>query len=395
MPHKSGIRVRISDTNPTPSYPTVKEIRRLVKDEEKLLKDWPKDAILKWTDAHFMCESCGLFYSTLSNLRRHSETHKDNHPCLKCPDCMNEFSRSDALIRHIRDFCPIARIAQSAARPISTGAMQAANEIINQASQTKRKRTFQWALTPIDTDIESSKPKKRRILKRQAVEIPLEGGVILDDPRGVPIPAPTPITDDDARRLEEMLEEEPSPPDAMQQNQKENRQEPEITLPDLEDPNWVEKFTEENPVTAEEDEWLEDLVRPKQYDPWSTEPEKSHTENIFDARSTPEPPPARLNALSSPVLPGTSKNNVQEMPPNDPCASTNNNPNERTPPLELKITLPRAPTENPELPDYVVTVVEENGTIPPWEFDKAFKNVMRSIQYDDEEYLVLDDLRDA
>ena len=56
---------------------------------------------------------------------------------------------------------------------------------------------------------------------------------------------------------------------------------------------------------------------------------------------------------------------------------------------------PESLEENPELPTYVVKITETHGSIPPWEIKRAYKNIMRTIVHDGEEYLVLDDLRDA
>ncbi len=166
MSELKKVRVRISDTKAPILFPTIRQIRKIVKDEKQLYKDWPEDAILKWNDDHsLMCEVCGLFYSNISNLRRHYVTHQEEREMahLKCPDCLKHFSRSDHLIRHLKEYCKIARISQSAVtRPTSAGAIQAANEVLNQATCSTKRKTFSWALTPVDLDIEITKPKRRR-----------------------------------------------------------------------------------------------------------------------------------------------------------------------------------------------------------------------------------------
>ncbi len=205
-------KVRITDSKPKICYPTVKEKRceqiKLVKERSEILKNWPKDALLKWTDKHLMCESCGLMFSNISNLRRHSKLHnKEEQATWRCPDCYIDLGiRYDNLQRHLRESCPIMKRKQAATKPTHPITIEAANNIILKASSTKKRQPMPWALTPIDLEIAPPKPKRcHRDNRISAADIPLNAKIILIDPRK--FCPPTPITDQDAKKLEQMLEE--------------------------------------------------------------------------------------------------------------------------------------------------------------------------------------------
>ena len=430
MSENKKVRVRITDSTPQPSFPTVKQIRRLVKDEKQLYKDWPHDAILKWTDQHsLMCEQCGLFYSNWSNLKRHYQTHEDTEKaCLKCPDCLKTYSRSDHLVRHIKEYCKIANPQTPQAKPISTGAILATNEVLNQATTSNKRKTFQWALKPLDLDIEISKPKRRRTVRRkQTVKIPLQSKCSLPDPR-----IPTPITDEDALLLEKMLEEQPSSseeqPSSSEEQPSSSQKQPgspqeqpsssqeqssssedkhedegkendsakltgEILFSNLDDPDWAVEFSNQHPVNEDDQQWIEDLLRPttpnKPEDPWAN-PQSAMDSNRKIQLTTGTPSQPNTDR------PGTSKNI------NPTVVENIDKRHASSPILQLNINMSagirgRSPSYNPydpALPEFLVQEAEVYGRIPPWELYSSMEQVMGTIWHDGEKYLVLDEYED-
>ncbi len=59
MAEKKCPNFRISKFTQPPAVLPLKIRRKLVKEEAELIKEWPKDAILKWQDWNLMCEYCG------------------------------------------------------------------------------------------------------------------------------------------------------------------------------------------------------------------------------------------------------------------------------------------------------------------------------------------------
>lgn len=422
MSQKKTFQVRITDSKPKICYPTVKERRReevrLVKEASEIYKHWPKDAYLKWSkqpDKHLMCEVCGLMFSNLSNLRRHSKLHTEAK--WQCPDCMKELGhRYDNFKRHLEETCPIMKIRRDAPKPTHPITIQAANQIILQASSTKKRQAKPWALTPIDLDIEPQKPKRRlrhRDNRITTAEIPLNAKVILVDPRKFcPV---TPVTDQDAKMLEKMLEENTEDTEAHETGSEAKPKTPEppnkvikdiISMPSLEtlfpepepttledtanqpvetqvsettefavtreilfsnitDRSLTEGFETTFRINEEQDDWLKDLVQPRpadNEDPWSVENYRPAdrkiplTTPVSDTAVTPQPSPK-----SVPVL---------------------------------EIHNPAPYPEDPAVPQYVYEEARK-GMIPPWEFQKSLRSVMKTITHNDEQFLVLDDLEDA
>ena len=430
MSQKSRIKVRITDSIPKPAFPTMKERRKLCKEESELLKHWPADAILKWDEEHLMCEFCGLFMSNLSNLRRHYNLHnRDNKECLKCPDCHREFFRSDNLIRHIKT-CKIKKMLDAPVISVHPSTLEAANAMCHQACQTKDRTTPAWALkqlVPLDLEIEGSKPRRRLTHKRKHnVVIPLESEVELVDPRSVTTNAHTPITDDDAKLIESMLKdnlpsETEATPSVKRQCTVEIPLESEVKLVDprgittsaltpvtnqganlkmikecqpekevmkVTDENqtgeilfsfpedWAETYVRHNPVTKEDIGWLEDLLEPK--------PGTSQNTLMIADRPKPTDPwaidTANLREHMNPA-----KNNPTILRPVDPWATKKQHSE-----ADLHIPLNRC-ENNSEVPDYLLKM-RPNETIPPWEFKAALKKIMRQ---NNEDSIMLDDIDDA
>ena len=140
----------------------------------------------------------------------------------------------------------------------------------------------------------------------------------------------------------------------------------EILFSNLTDNSLIEGFDTDINIDEEQDNWLKDLIQPRpadSSDPWA--------DNNYQ-------PQNRKIPLVTPVI-----NNTPEASPR------------RAPsPLHLEIRDPRPYPENPAIPEYVHEEAKM-GRIPPWEFHKSLRSVMKSIIHDNEQYLVLDDLADA
>ena len=197
-----------------------------MKEEAELIKEWPRDAILKWEDNNLMCEFCGLFIGNFSNLTRHKKMHnRESIASVRCPDCSKDFFRSDNLTRHIRHYCPIAKIQREAKKPASIGQTRATNEAIQLATTTSTWKQPQWTLIQLDLPIDMSNTRRRkRKPTKYTTVIPLQNNNPIKDPRG-PTPIPTPITDEDAMKLEKYLK--------IDTPQEESKVEPIITKPEI------------------------------------------------------------------------------------------------------------------------------------------------------------------
>ncbi len=291
MAEKSAVTVckaKISQIQPKPVVLPVKIRRKICKSEDELLKNWPRDAILKWDDFHVMCEICGVYCSNLSNLRRHQKIHNGEQlACLLCPDCNKKYSRADNLVRHIKDYCPVVRAREAAPRPVSAHSVYASNQIIQNAVQTKKFKTPAWALIPLDLPIDVEKPRKRsRIASKQTVNIPLTKKAALTNPR-----APTPITEDDVKLLESFLELDPEPQTS---NTSSSRTPVEIVFDSREKPETIQSEAHYE-VTKEDDEWLKGLLISDD-DPWKNQPVPTKEERKISLASnlcavTKRPPP--------------------------------------------------------------------------------------------------------
>ncbi len=99
------------------------------------------------------------------------------------------------------------KIQKAAKKPVSIGQTWATNEVISQATSSSSWKAPDWTLVPVDLPIDYNRTRKRKRAPREkTVKIPLKNTEPLTDPRG---PVPTPITDEDARMLEQFLEPEP------------------------------------------------------------------------------------------------------------------------------------------------------------------------------------------
>ncbi len=219
-----------------------------------------------WKDHNLMCEFCGIFCSNLSNLRRHKKMHfREGLACPKCPDCLKNFFRADNLVRNIKDYCPVWRLQEEAGKPTSIGQTIATNEVLQMATTSKYWTSPRWALVPLDLPIDVSRPRKRgRTPSKITKNIPLQNKQQLADPRG---PAPTPITDDDARMLEEYLESDTTNEAAMTGE----RPQGEILI-DLTEPESQNKSTDETLIDLTQSPVLPDVTSMKiQYNLSQTE----------------------------------------------------------------------------------------------------------------------------
>ncbi len=414
MSQQLKIKVRITDSQPKSIYPSVKQIRKLCKEEAELKKLWPEDAILKWDDHQQQCEFCGKFYSNLSNLRRHFNTHnKESLACLFCPECVKPFYRTDHLSRHLKENCHIIKGRKSTGRAPTFPAIQAANEVILMASQTKKRKTPEWAMIPIDTDIDSSKPRRRRtLMKKKTVPIPLSSKAKLPDPRGSMSTVSSPITDEDAALVEMMLEDLPSPRSKSAEDQEDLTHIPlcsKVTVPEPrgrmcnmtpitdEDAALVEMMLDDlpqliSPVTDK----VEDLTHIKASTP--EERGRACTEMITHEDEDAEPS-AEIVAFPQGTHIQTLSNqgrvlftNLNELidvevrtdvqpPTNKPPTHLYEDPwksNPESTKEERKIPL------ETELPPFITTVTDRPP--PPWEMKP------KMIQHNGEDYIVLDEL---
>ncbi len=319
--------------------------RRLVKEEAELIKQWPADAILKWTDHNLMCEFCGIFCSDLSNLRRHKKLHfEESLACPKCPYCLKNFFRADNLVRHIKDYCPVRSRKRQKNPPALAKQLQPMKFYKIMATTSKYWTPPRWALVPLDLPIDVSRPCKRgRTPSKITKNIPLQNEEQLADPRG---PAPTPITDDDARMLEEYLESETkqeaaitgvSPQgeiliDLTERHASQNKSTDE-TLIDLTKSPVLPELTSmkiQYELSQTEDDWVRNLL--KASDPWASKPACTKEERkiplITTQRRTTPPweTPVNTEQVMSNItvpravspLPSEDTSNVEKTPPRPP-----------------------------------------------------------------------------
>ncbi len=341
--------IKISDKKQEPSYPTVKEIRRLCKKDSELRRNWPRDAILKWNEDHIQCEFCGLFLSNMSNYRRHTELHnKETIAVLRCIECNKAFSRSDHLLRHYRHYCHIIREKEATRAPPSQPQIQATNEVIAQATGSKRRRPFEWTLIPVDGTFETLRSKRKRNVRERRATIPLTSATPLNDPR-----IPTPITDDDALALERFLEENTNNP------------------ADNTNPQPTQNGSYE--ITEEDDRWLRNLVEPTPVNQNGTE------------ESTLPVVPAQVTSSVSPIPRSSS---TQTSPPRNLIIPRADDPWQRPPRV-------RSPIQHIPFFNESDRIDRRNaGPQPPWERPRVPVLTRKTIIYNNEEFLVIDELRE-
>ncbi len=424
MSTQKACKVNFVNHKPKIAYPTVKEIRKICKEDSQLIKQWPADCILKWNDdTSLMCEICGLFSSNLSNLRRHKQQLHDRESlaALECPDCFKKFFRMDNYVRHLKKYCPVMKYREEAPRPVNKYVIEAANTVIQDATQTSKRKIPQWALTPIDFEPVVCKPKRsRRNATSHTAPIPLRclPHDRLPDPR-----SNTPITDDDALLIERMLEDE----------QPQNiTHSPNISI---DDPTWVNN-TDLQTIPESDDEWLRSMVegamnKPENQSEMTEEKTKKDPETPSEDQSekTTEKTSREVEVHEENQSEKTEEKTNEEHEHQDENQSekteeektneeTKNqqkdqsektvektnaepekeeNPEARAPirqPLLLNIRLPARPPNDGGVPEYLPSYVQEVGSIPPWEVFSSMRSVMPTIVHDNELYIVLDELRD-
>ncbi len=212
------------------------------------------------------------------------------------------------------------------------------------------------------------------------------------DPRGVtkPVPVPTPITDEDALRIEKMLEEEPGPSEPAKVNDTHQGEKPQqILFSNLDDPEWAEKFIQQNPITENDQAWLEDLLQP-------TKPDQSTA-----TMKTPEDQPTASIKdpwANSQMLTASTRIPLVAVPdkPETPPGPSSNKNTEIDNTLKLNIRMPALGEPNPYDPALPEYLLEESyiGRIPPWEIQHSMRVTMGTIVHEGERYIVLDELDD-
>ncbi len=251
------------------------------------------------------------------------------------------------------------------------------------------------------------------------MEIPLESGVTLGDPRGVTksVPVPTPITDEDALMLERMLDEQPEPepeselepqPEPQPEQQpgpskpvtneatKEGNNSLQVLFSNLDDPDWAEKYIAQNPITQKDQTWLEELLQPATQQ-LITEKVRTPANQPTTTTTVRVPDPWADNKKMLTVSKKIPLITVPErslIPPEPSNVTNMDRANNGPPPLKLNIRLP-APGErnpyDPALPEYLVKEAAI-GRIPPWELYDNMRQTMGTIMHNGERYLVLDEL---
>ncbi len=362
-------KVNFVDFQPPRAFPSVKEVRKLMKEESEVLKHWPRDALLEWNDDFFLCEQCGTLTSTLSNLTRHKQLHdKEILATSQCPHCFKHFFRKDNMIRHARNHCPIKKHIDAPSQPTHPLIVDAANSVLAMATQSKKRKTAEWALKPINLYPALPKAKRNpRKPKKQTLEIPLNSTQKLLDPR-----VPTPITDEDVLLVEQMLDE-PTPSTSTQSSVTNipvtQEKQSELTNAgdiSIDDPEWVNKI-DQRTISEDDDDWLSRLI--DRIDEVNAYPnnlkEDENTTDIEDMNTD-----ADIEKPEEPIEP-KSTSDIK---------------------LVLNLSLPQPHPRDIGVSDFARSEVEAGRIIPPWESDDNIKQVMGTIWHNYEQYIVLDEL---
>ncbi len=148
-----------------------------------------------------------------------------------------------------------------------------------------------------------------------------------------------------------------------------------LSVPDLTIMNT--KYT----ITKEDDDWLKNLIE----DPWkSSKPSTTEERRVPLTYTQPRPiPPWEKPDAAAKPGPSTKPKVV------DPWTL----PTKKQPsPVYLPPT--SNPELSPELPEYLVDLANKGQRLPPWEIKHAFKKIMKTIRIDEEEFVILDELRE-